>query len=460
MLERPASAAPPPEALAPLRSSPRRSANLRVLLMAEECNPEWASLPGVGYRFCKAIAEQADVVVATHVRNRPAITRAGMGRARVEYIDNEYVAAPLYRFAKLVRGGDQVAWTANVALSYPATLAFEHEVWKRFGVALDRREFDVVHRVTPMSPAIPSPMARWSPVPFVLGPLNGGLRWPPGFAGELRREREWLTYVRGSYRFLPYYRSTYRKASAILAAFGHTITDLPPAALPRVIDFPEVGFDPDLFSAPARRGRTDRTVFLFVGRLVPYKCADVLVEAFARREELRRHRLIIVGEGPERGRLESLVAQHRLQGCVELLGWKTQPEVGSLMRTADVFAFPSVRELGAGVVVEAMAAGLPCLVVDYGGPGGLVSESTGVKLPLGEKSRLVEDFAREMKRLADEPDLRLGLGAEAAQRALGDFTWEAKARWALEVYEWVLGRRPEKPARRSRRLEAAAPWPS
>lgn len=421
---------------------------MRVLLLADDCNPDWPSLPGVGFKLCRAIAEHADVVVATHVRNRPNISRVGLGRARVEYVDNEYVAAPLYRLSTFVRGGNKVAWTANVALAYPSALAFDYEIRRLFGRALSRREFDVVHRVTPMSPSIPSPMAKWSPVPFVLGPLNGGLRWPAGYARELRREREWLTYVRGAYRLMPYYRSTYRRAAAVLAAFDHTIADLPEVARGRAIDCPEVGVDPEVFAPPASRGAKDRLVVLFVGRLVPYKCADVLVEAFARSGTLRSHRLVIVGDGPERTRLEASIARHALSGCVEMLGRKSQAEVAQLMRSADLFAFPSVRELGAGVVIEAMASGLPCVVVGYGGPAGLVSDTTGVKVPLGDRHALVRDFAREMECLIHDHGKRRLLGAAAATHAL-EYSWDAKARKLIQVYEWVLGRRSDKPVLRA-----------
>src|SRR5262245_31699613 len=102
---------------------------LRVLLVAGDCNPEWPSLPIVAYKACRSIAERTDATVATHVRNREAIERAGFGRARVEYIDNEYVARPVYRLGRFLRGGDKVAWTINTALEYPSALAFEWEVW-------------------------------------------------------------------------------------------------------------------------------------------------------------------------------------------------------------------------------------------------------------------------------------------------------------------------------------------
>jgi glycosyltransferase involved in cell wall biosynthesis len=414
---------------------------LRVLLLANDCNPDWPSLPVVGYNLCRALAEHVDAVVATHVRNRPALGRSGLGKARVEYLDNEYVAAPMYRLAKLLRGGNKVAWTTNVAMAYPSILAFEYEAWKAFRAPLTQGAFDVVHRVTPMSPTLPSYFAGHSPVPFVLGPLNGGLPWPKDFRGELRREREWLTYLRGFSRHLPFKRSTYHSAAAILAAFPHTIRDLPAGVEDKVVSFPEVGIDPLLFAAAPERPSRSSATFLFVGRLVPYKCADVVVRAFAAEPALRRHRLRIVGDGPDRALLEGLIAEHRLEECVALVGWRSQKEVGDEMRAADVFAFPSIRELGAGVVVEAMACGLPSIVVDYGGPGGLIRPETGVKVPLGNKRELVSQFARAMLELASSEERRRSLGRAAEQAALRDYSWDAKARGILAIYHRVLSGR-------------------
>jgi len=53
------------------------------------------------------------------------------------------------------------------------------------------------------------------------------------------------------------------------------------------------------------------------------------------------------------------------------------------MSQAEILAFPSIRELGAGVVVEAMACGMACVVVDYGGPAMLVQQERGIKIPWG-----------------------------------------------------------------------------
>jgi glycosyltransferase involved in cell wall biosynthesis len=415
------------------------------LLIASECNPEWPSLPVVGYKACRAIAGVAQAVVATHIRNREAIERAGFGAAGVEYIDNEYIARPVYRLGKLLRGGDKVAWTINTALDYPTAIAFEWEVWRRFREDLRAGRFDVVHRITPMSPTTPSLMAGRSPVPFVLGPLNGGLKWPREFGAELRREREWMAYFRAAHKVLPGYRRTYRRAAAVLAAFEHTAGDIPPACRERVIDFPEVGFDPNVFFPPAHRTSRDRVTILYAGRLVPYKCPDIVVAAFAGSQKLRRHRLVVAGDGPERPSLETMVSERGLAGCVEFVGSRTQAQVADLMREADIFAFPSIRELGAGVVVEAMACGLACIVADYGGPAGLIASDRGFKVPLTEKTRMVESVRAALESLVEDPGRRASMGAAASRHATEFYTWEAKAVRTLEVYRWVLGRRQSKP---------------
>jgi glycosyltransferase involved in cell wall biosynthesis len=413
---------------------------IRVLILADDCNPEWPSLPIVGYKAACAIAEHTDAVVVTHVRNRANIEKTGVGRARVRYIDNEYIARPLSKISNVLRRGTETAWTMAVALRYPSYLAFEWEVWKSTRNELRSGRFDVVHRITPMSPTLPSPMAKWSPVPFVLGPLNGGLKWPSAFRAERAREREWLSYVRGAYKAFPYRSSTYAKSAAVLAAFQHTKDDLPQGVQRQLIDFPEVGIDPDVFQQFAERPVRRQKTILFVGRLVPYKLPQLLVRAFADCPAVRQHRLIVVGEGPERVAMERLILSRGLNDRVELLGWKTQMEIATLMREADIFAFPSIRELGAGVVVEAMACGLACVVVDYGGPGTLIDADRGIKVPLGSEEQLAHSFGGALERLLSDDDAIRRLGAAAREHAMRFYSWDAKARKMLAVYEWVLGR--------------------
>ena len=103
----------------------RSGRRLRVLMLSEACNPEWPSLPIVAYNQTRALAEHADVVVATQIRNKPVLDRWGVGKAEVVYLDTEYVASPFFKLSKLIRRSEQYAQTAAVAMAWPAQVAFD-----------------------------------------------------------------------------------------------------------------------------------------------------------------------------------------------------------------------------------------------------------------------------------------------------------------------------------------------
>jgi glycosyltransferase involved in cell wall biosynthesis len=414
---------------------------MRVLLLAQACNPEQPSEPSFHYNVAREIADRVDVVVATSIRQRRVLSARGVGRAEIVYIDHEYILEPLCRIGNSMRFSAATA----TAIGIPSHFAFEWEVWKHFKKDLRLGRFDIVHRLCPLSSAIPSPLAKWSTVPFVIGPVNGGLSYPKEFRAELHREREWLRYIRSAVNLFPYYRSTYRKAAAILAGGQHTIERLPVRDSRKIFNMLDVGFDAAAFAPPERRGSSDRLTFLFVGRLIPFKCPRIAIAAFGASPLLRRHRLLVVGDGPDRGLLEELVRSLGLESTVELVGARAGSEIPALMRAADVFVFPSIREAGGAVVVEAMASGLPCVIADYGGPGDALTDECGIKIPLCSPDQLIGQFRDRLEQLALDPELRERLGTAARDRALDLFAWDAKAKMIVEIYRWVLGQRQKRP---------------
>ena len=244
-------------------------ARKRVLALAYECNPKWPSLPAVAYKYALALGEDVELTLVTQILNKPNLCEAGIGSVHVDYINIDLLAVPLDRFGKWLRGGNQLGWTTQIAIDFPAYIAFELMCWQRYRKRLRRGEFDLVHRISPMTPTLPSPMARLSPVPFVLGPLNGGLPWPATFKSMEKQEKEWLRPLRALYKKMPFSRSTFRCSAAILASFDHTAADFPPEALAKTIDFPEVGLDERIFTTVEPRAlSTGPLTVAFIGRFV------------------------------------------------------------------------------------------------------------------------------------------------------------------------------------------------
>ena len=416
---------------------------LRVLLVAEACNSAWTSVPLVGYNFARALAQRGDlaVTVATHVRNRAALAGDPLWTlADLHFISNELIAWPLYRIGKLLRGGRTLSWTTNTAIAWPSYVYFERLVFKRFRTALEGSEFDLIHRVTPVSPTMGSPLASLARVPMILGPLNGGLPWPKEYPELRRQEREWLVPLRKLYTRLPYYRSTYARAAAVISGSRHTASEIPDYFAGKHFYMPENGVDPDRFGLASRWPEPEgRFRFISVGRLVPYKGMAFILEAMHSSGILRECDLHIVGEGPDRHRLESLVDQFGLSRNVRFSGWLDQQALADELGRSQAFVFPSLREFGGGVVLEALSRGLPSIVVDYGGPGELVTPQCGISLRMAPAAELVPALRKAMEQLAGDPARCRRLGENACRRVRNEFTWAAKARRIVEIYHEVLG---------------------
>jgi glycosyltransferase involved in cell wall biosynthesis len=160
---------------------------------------------------------------------------------------------------------------------------------------------------------------------------------------------------------------------------------------------------------------------LTVGRLVEKKGFHVLIEAAARLQA--PFRLRIVGEGPERSRLQAALEQYGVRDCVELVGALTHAELPREYAEADVVVTPSIadstgdRDGLPNVVLEAMASSRPVVAGNVGPIATAVDEATGVLVPPGDAAAL----ASALDLLAARPALRVQLGRTARKRVEHDF---------------------------------------
>jgi glycosyltransferase involved in cell wall biosynthesis len=421
----------------------------RALLIAEACNPEWVSVPLVGWSHARALMDVCDAHLVTQVRNREAIIRAGLVEGKdFTAIDSEAVAKRGHQLSQFLRRGTGVNWTTQTAIETVGHVYFEQLIWKQFGRRIRAKEFDVVHRITMLSPIVPSPIAPncdEAGVPFVIGPLNGGVPWPKGFDAARRREREWLSYVRDAYKFLPGYHSTRQHAAALLVGSRVTYYQMARSYQRKCFYIPENAIDPARFQKRRCRKAALPVRGIFVGRLVPYKGADMALEAALPLLRDGRMTLDVVGDGPQMPQLREFVAREKLEHAVRLHGWVPHQQVQDRLIEADVLVFPSIREFGGGVALEAMAVGVVPVVPNYGGLGELVTPKTGFLVEMGTRAAIIKRLRAVLNDLATDPTV-IDIKSEAAhRRAHGQFTWATKARQTLAVYDWLLGRRATRP---------------
>jgi glycosyltransferase involved in cell wall biosynthesis len=416
----------------------------RVLLIIEQCNPEWASVPLVGFEFYQGIRELSDVTLVTHQRNQAALEKVREGQ-KILYIKESNFSGKFYRFIAQMSNRGRVNWPLLHALSYPLYEEFNRQVFYQLGPAVLRGDFDIVHAITPMIPRYPYKIIEaCKNTPFILGPVNGGVPFPQNFEDIAWREFAQFNFLRAFTRIIPGYAITYRKADYIFAGSTYTLDFLQNLfAIPaqKIELFPENGISSEFFLEPERDMTTGPFQLLFVGRLVPYKGADILIDALEALPRAVRPpvRLTIVGDGPERQNLETQVSRLGLTETVTFTGWVDQKVTKDFYAKADIFCFPSIREFGGAVVLEAMACGLPAIIADHGGIAEYVSSDCGFKIAPRSRDFLVQELARYIGLLYHDHQLRQSMGQNARHRAQS-FAWDQKALHLNKAYEDIIAR--------------------
>jgi glycosyltransferase involved in cell wall biosynthesis len=417
---------------------------LRILVLGPDCNPEQVSMPFVTYSHAAALAQLHDVTLVVRLPVEDAVRRANAPFRAIEVVrmpllERTY-AWSLRRIFKYNYNNQ-----ALTAFCYPFFFAFEWRAWRQLRHRIFAGEFDVVLRIYPMNAVFPSLFAfflRKGPIPFVIGPLNGGLPFVQGFS-QASNQKQWISRFRSLYRFLPFARSTYRNATAIIAASSQTYAEFS-AHRDKLFFVPEPGIGRAVCSnAPRSPEPGEKLDLIFVGALIPCKACDLALRAAAPLLRSESASFVVVGDGPERNRLEQLTISLGIEKAVSFCGWVSHAEVLGRLRSADVLVFPSVRDFGAGVVFEALATGAVPVVADFGGPGDIVHSEVGYKVPLTNEGDVVSQMEKILTGLAQDRSLLYRLRQQGMSYARERLTWDAKAESVTHILNWAVHRAPK-----------------
>lgn len=412
----------------------------KALLIIEQCNPDWSSVPLEGYNYYNGISQLCNVTLVTHIRNKEALQKRPEHQDII-YIEESQFSKVYHKTIATLTSIGRKNWPLYIALSYPIYEEFNRQVYQQFKDKIIGKEYDVVHMITPMMPRYPSKMVKvCQDTPFILGPVNGGVPFPPGFQKVARQEFAYFNFLRAVGRnLIPGYVETYKTANKILAGSTYTlnlIQDLFKIPEERLQLFYENGISKSFFQEKTINQNNSVTNLLFVGRLVPYKGADMVIDAVSNLSDDIKNKIkfTIVGDGSEKVNLESQVENLGLEKIVSFTGWIKQSETVNYYKEADIFCFPSIREFGGAVVLEAMACGLPCIVANNGGIGEYVTPETGFSIEPKSREYLVETLTKKITTLIENKALLEEMSAKCYER-VQEFEWNIKAKKIVDIYE-------------------------
>jgi glycosyltransferase involved in cell wall biosynthesis len=421
---------------------------LRILLFAPEANPDGICGSLIGYSEAQALAQLHDVTLLIRPAEEESVRRKQGSLRSVEVVRLHLLDAIFNWAVRSIFKNDYMthAQSLTAFVRYPYSVAFEWQAWRQLRARIMAGEFDIALRLLPISAVLPSPIAyflRGTHVPFVIGPISGGLPWPSGFR-QAQKHKQWISGLRGLYRFMPFTRSTYRDAAAIITGASQTYGEFAEYS-EKLFFVLENGVDSSLCSEGTRNPEraNGKLELIFVGGLTPVKACDIGLRAAA--TVLRRGvaRFTIVGDGPERQNLEELTRSLGIEDAVTFCGMLSHVEAMDRLRSADVLVFPSVRDNNPAVVFEAIAAGVVPVVADFGGPGDTVRPDVGFRVPLTDEDDVVLQFEKILTGLVQDRENLHCLQQQCVRYAKECLTWDAKAQIFTSIMRWALRRGPK-----------------
>lgn len=408
----------------------------RVLIVADSVSRQFGGEAALPFHYFRVLMQRGtEVWLLTHARVRAEIEESWPGHLdRVHFVEDTKFQQGLWRLGRLLP--ESIAYITTGFLSRLLTQASQRKQAKKMVVEWG---IDVVHQPTPVSPKEPSAIFNVG-APVVIGPMNGGMVYPPGFRIERNSFSETvLRIARTASIALNAMVPGKRRASMLLVANERTKLALPEGLCKNVEVLVENGVDLTLWQSSSQTHKEARSLrpftFAFVGRLVTLKRVDIILRSFAAMKARSAAAMVIIGDGPERQSLENLVAHLALEADVRFAGWQTQAATASLLAETDCLLMPSIRECGGAVVLEAMATSKPIIATRWGGPADYIDTSCGILIePLSEK-QMADDFAHAMDLMTEDPLRARALGDAGRARVEREFDWERKLDRMEQIYQ-------------------------
>ncbi len=405
---------------------------MKILISAYSCEPGKGSERGVGWSVIHEVAQHHEVWVLTRPDESKEAIEAELNLYPIPNLHFVYFTLPFWQ--------DSLRWGQSGAMQ------LHYYFWQIQAYFVGKKlhqevGFDVTHHVTFVRYSCPSFLSLL-PVPFVWGPVGGGESAPGSFWADFSWKNKLYEVARLALRsigeFDPFTRITAQRSAIAYATTEDTAQRLRKLHAPTV----QISSAISLFSAEidqlAHCPPVNQSPFRFISiaRLLHWKGLHLGLRAFAQ-AKLSDAEYWILGDGPELVRLQALAVHLGIANQVKFWGLLPRSEVLAQLGQCSVLVHPSLHDSGAGVCLEAMAAGRPVICLDLGGPAAQITPETGFKVPAHHPEQAVSDLSTAMVRLATDPHLCSQMGLSGQQRVRESYSWEVKGKQLAQIYEEI-----------------------
>jgi glycosyltransferase involved in cell wall biosynthesis len=403
---------------------------MKVLISAYACEPNKGSEPGVGWNWARQISKFHEVLVITRSNNRGVIEKE-LSNLPNKNLSFCYVDLP--RWLTFWKRGQK-----GIYCYYYLWQIRAYQVAKKLHA---EHRFDLVHHITFVIDWMPSFMHLLH-IPFIWGPIGSNTPLPREYRKQLklmvRIKDKSLNLTKSAFKnFDPILKACRASATKIIAINKEVAGLLPERYQNKVVIYPAIGVDPKNISPVSNIDLPNGLTIMTSGDLRYIKGFNLSISSF--HEFIRRGNegvLRIIGSGKDEKELKRLVRKLGLHEKVVFEPRLPQSEFFRKLRDIDLFLFPTL-EGGGMVVLEAMSCSKPVVCLDYGGPGQMVNDSCGIKIPIGRGVNIIESLADGLEKLSSSSELRYQMGIQGRRRAKDIFSWQQKGNWTNRLYQEI-----------------------
>ncbi len=386
---------------------------MRVILVADNASGRFGGEAFIPLNYFRLLRlRKVDVRLVVHARNKAELLeRFPEDLERLHFVEDTRLHKALFHAGEFLPR--RLAEATTGLLIHLTTQLSQRRIVRDLATTFG---IDVVHQPIPVSPKVPSQICGVG-VPVIIGPLNGGMEYPPAFRNEQGTIANLaMALGRASAVLFNLIIPGKRLARLILVANRRTRDALPWGIKGRVVELVENGVDLSIWRP---------------------KALEIVLEAVRRLSKQVSVSCEIIGDGPMRQTWQDATERLGLGSIVKFSGFMSQPECAQRLQQADIFVLPSLFECGGAVVLEAMAAGLPVIATAWGGPLDYLDETCGILVKPQSREALISGFADGIATLAKSAPLRHQMGQAGYARASQNFNWERKIDQILELYASV-----------------------
>ena len=355
---------------------------LKILLSAYACEPNKGSEPEVGWKWATTLSGLGHEV---HV-----ITRSNNKKNIDEYLIKNKISNLNFIYFDFPKWLLRVIKGKSNPHSYLYFLLWQVGIFFVVKPYINKIKFDFIQHVTFVSFRYPSFLCLYK-VPFIFGPVSGGDTIPMNLRKNftlIDKIKELLRDLSNYYiKISPLMNLTFARSHKIFVNSLDTKKIIPHRYNYKTELMLGIGIE-ELPNIKINNNIDKKKIDIcFVGNLTAPKGTEILIKTF---NEIKKYNdnvfLTVAGEGPMESSLKMTAKNLKIENSILWLGQIKRKEVFELFKKSDLLIFPSLRDSGGFVILEAMSYGLVVATLDLGGPGLIVDNDCGIRITTHKKT--------------------------------------------------------------------------